>query len=266
MPVLRPDTGYFQEAVDSILRQTLRDIELVVVEDPSEASASVILRRFEDARIRHVANQQRTSLVDQLNTGLAIARSAFVARMDADDVARSDRLETQLAFLRDNPDVTVVGSQLEVIDPAGRTVGHRAYPTDHADILRAFRRYNALAHPTVVFRKDAILSAGGYELREFAAEDYDLWSRLARTGARFANTSEPLLRYRVHPGASKAVRLRSILAGTTLVKKKYWLRTMSTSERLRFMLEIGLRYAPARLVQWLFVRTHFARVPRPDAR
>src|SRR5947207_11341680 len=106
MPVLNPHPVYFREAVQSILAQERADLELVIVEDPGERSAAELLPA--DPRIRHVRNPERTSLVDQRNRALAEARADFVAMLDADDIAEPARLATQLAFLRDHPEVGVV--------------------------------------------------------------------------------------------------------------------------------------------------------------
>src|ERR1700722_4799227 len=201
LPVWNADAGFLRQAVTSLLAQTLSAIEVIVVEDPSPRCAGELLQSLRDPRIRHLRNTERTSFADQLNRGLAAARAPYVARMDADDVAEPERLRTQLQLLSRHPDVGVLGTQLRIIDEAERPLGYRAYPTDHGDIGKALRRFNPIAHPSVMFRRAVGLRVGGYPFPAlYPCEDYDLWCRLAKAGATFANSPEALLRYRIHTG------------------------------------------------------------------
>jgi glycosyltransferase involved in cell wall biosynthesis len=262
MPVLDPHPVYFLQAVRSVLEQTLADFELIIVEDPSPTAAAGFLKDFADSRIRHVANPKRTSLVEQLNQGIGLARSDWIARMDADDIALPDRLEKQMAFLVEHPKVSVFGSQLAIMDDNGRPLGYRAYPRDHAAILRAMRRFCSMAHPSVVMRKDVILAAGGYR-HVRRAEDYDLWCRVAEAGGVFANHAEALVRYRLHGGSAKSTGLREQLRNTLAVKQTYFSGKMSLGDQARYWGERALLWFPPRLVHWLFLRYQFrARLPQ----
>jgi hypothetical protein len=191
-----------------------------------------------------------------LNQGLLECRAELVARMDADDVAEPERLRLQVELLTRCPDIAVVGSQLQIIDEAGQSRGYRAYPLRHDEILAAFPRYNPLAHPSVMFRRTVVVAAGGY-VTDLHNEDYDLWSRLAIDGHRFANLPDALLRYRVHSGAVKSTRLRTMIRGTLEVKERYWLGRMGTGDRLRLWGERCLLALPPRLVMALFKRTAY---------
>jgi cellulose synthase/poly-beta-1,6-N-acetylglucosamine synthase-like glycosyltransferase len=259
MPVLNADPRFLGEAVRSILGQTHRDLELLVVEDPSPRPARELLESFRDPRLRHLVNPTRTSFVEQLNRGLAEARSPLVARMDADDVAETDRIERQTEFLsRSGADV--VGSQLRIIDETGRCVAHRRYPTGHKQIVASLKRFNALAHPSVLFRKEVVLRGGGYQCPELApAEDYELWCRLATLGARFGNVPEALLRYRIHPESSKSVHTVRTLRSTLAVKRMYWLGRMGVVDRLRMLAERLLLLLPPSVIRRLFVRWQYRR-------
>jgi len=252
MPVINPHPVYFPEAVASVVAQTFPDWELVIVEDPSATSAAGLLGRFDDPRIRLIANPQVTGLIAQRNRTLAEARAELVALIDADDIAEPERLAKQVAYLEHHPEVAVVGCQLRIIDPSGQVVGSRRYPTEPADILRAMPRYNAIPQPGVLARKEAILNLGGYGF-EWPAEDYDLWSRMLLSGLKLANLDEPLLRYRVHPqSGSKGTRLRVLLRLTRQVKERYWWGRMTWRDRLRYWGERGLISLPPALVYRLF--------------
>jgi glycosyltransferase involved in cell wall biosynthesis len=252
--VIDPHPVYFPEAVHSILGQTLSDLELIIIEEPHGRRVVDVLKGVDDPRIRHFCHPHRTSLVDQRNRGLEHARSEFVALLDADDICRPDRFAKQLAFLEAHADVGVVGSQLEIIDPASRTIGYRAYPTSSDAIERALSLYNPIAQPGCMLRRSAALAAGGYQYRLHKfVEDYELWCRMAKHGYRLANLSEPLTRYRIHPAGSKTSSLRSSLLGTIDIKRIHFGDGLSPRAKLRLLGERALLQLPAPLVIKLFL-------------
>jgi glycosyltransferase involved in cell wall biosynthesis len=258
MPVLDPHPVYFRQAVQSVLDQTFTDFELVIVEDPSKTDGKALLAGLDDPRIRHIQNPARTSLVDQRNRGLAETRADLIALLDADDIMQPERLAKQVEYLATHKDVGVLGSQLFIIDSDGAQVGLRAYPLSHDEIFAAMSRYNALAQPSVMCRKQLLVDANGYQYRTFPVnEDYELWSRLATRGVKFANHPEPLLRYRVHPLGTKAMMLHHMLRATLDVKKQFWRDHMDTRARLRFYGERALLRLPASWVLKLFIMTHY---------
>lgn len=258
MAVLNPDPVYFPQAVRSILAQTLTDFELLIIEDPSPRPAAPLLRPFHDRRICHHLNPQRTSLPQQKNQGLAAARGDLVAMFDADDIAEPDRLAKQVRFLERHPEVTVLGSQIRIIDQDGRPRGYRQFPLNHEAILHALPSFVPLSHPSVMLRKRPVLAAGGYCFHEYpAAEDYELWSRLAQRGERFANHPEALLRYRVHPGQIKYRRLRDTIRAILRVKQMHWADTMDFWARGRSWIEWSMLALPPWLVLRLFMLTQY---------
>lgn len=265
MPVRSPDPTFLAEAVRSVLDQTLTDLELLVIEDPGPdgATAGPTISQFDDPRIRLITNPAPTSLVDQLNQGLQLARSELVARMDADDICAPRRLELQREFLDTHPDVDVVGAQLAIIDESGALIGRRQYPLRHDQIVSAMMRFNPLAHPAVMFRRRVVVEAGGYRYPARAAQDYELWSRLAVAGARFGNRPELLLSYRVHRRSVKATRLRDTVRSTLATKQLHWAGRMSLRARVRMAAERAVLLMPPALVLGLFQLVTF-RAPTPD--
>lgn len=192
---------YLGEAIASVLAQSLRDFELLIIDDGSTDQTASILAaaRDADARVRILANERNLGLVASLNRGLAETRAPWIARMDADDRCHPRRLERQVDFLRRHPEVDVVGSRLRVMNR------WRAWqpPEAHDDIVARLLFESPLYHPTVMIRRDR--DGGGlgervfYDETRVHAEDYDLWVRLALDhGARFANLPEVLLDYRMH--------------------------------------------------------------------
>ena len=191
---------HLREAIESILRQTFADFELLVVEDASTDGTAAVLAGYDDPRITIVRNAENLGLTRSLNLGLEQARGRFVARQDADDVSEPDRLERQVAFLEANPEVPLVASSYLRIDDSGGIVGPRPVPCDARAIRRRLLLLNAFAHSSVVFRRAAVEELDGYREEFPFAQDYDLWSRLARA-APLAALPVPLVRYREAAGS-----------------------------------------------------------------
>lgn len=199
MPVYNGER-YLSEAIESILAQTCRDFELIIVDDGStDASASIMDHAAKmDTRIR-IIRRPNTGIVGALNDGIAVAQSELVARMDADDIAHPERFAKQLAFLDANPDFIAVGTSAEIIDSGGATVDHLNVPLFHNEILAELLKGNggALTHPTAIFRISALRKIGGYDSAFCKAEDLDLYLRLSHRG-QLANIPFRGLRYRHH--------------------------------------------------------------------
>ncbi len=183
------------EAIDSILAQTLADLELVIVEDGSTDDTAAILESYRDPRIRVLRNSRNLGLTRSLNRGLEDARAPYVARQDADDVSERERLERQVGFLDRNPEVALVASAYRRIDDDGLVTGRRPVPTNGLDIRWRLLFLNAFAHSSVVFRSNIVRRIGRYDESLEYAQDYGLWSRLA-AAEPVAALPEELVRYR----------------------------------------------------------------------
>jgi len=209
MPV-RDGERWVAEAVDSVLSQTLRDFELLVVDDGSADATPQILadRAASDARVI-VLRQSREGLVAALNRALAAAKAPLIARLDADDIALPDRLGRQCDYMAAHPDVVLLGGWATIIGPDGTPRGKEMRPSP--DQPRAMlRKKSPFIHPTVMLRTEAARGVGGYHAAFEAAEDYDFWLRLADIG-EIAILPEVLIRYREHGGSVTRTRqLRQI--------------------------------------------------------
>lgn len=195
-------------AARSILAQTLEDFEFLIVDDGSADGTGGILADLErgDARVR-VLRQAPAGLTVSLNRGLDLARGEYLARMDADDLARPERLARQAAFLDAHPGVVAVGCQVELIDEWDRPIGPLEMPLGHEDIDGAHIRGLAgrLIHPAAMLRTSALREVGGYRATFETSQDYDLWLRLAEIG-RLANLPDTLLAFRQHAGSVSGQR------------------------------------------------------------
>lgn len=191
---------FFVEAVASVLSQTLENIELLIVDDGSTDATPEMAQDFarRDPRVR-VIRLGRSGIAKALNTGIVEARGRYVARMDADDVALPPRLQKQIEYLDANAACVAVGSAVQLIDETGESVGTNVFPEHHADIAHMMTHTwsTAIAHPTVVARREALLAAGCYRSDREPSEDLDLWFRLSGIG-KLANLREQLMKYRRH--------------------------------------------------------------------
>ncbi len=205
LPV-RDALPYLPACRRSLARQSLRDFEVVAVDDGSNDGTGAFLAHWarEDPRVR-VLSPGRVGLVEALNRGLAACRAPLVARMDADDACHPLRLELQAAYLERHPEVGLVASRVRFF-PVHRVAGgflrYEAWLNGlltHGAMMRERFAESPVAHPSVMLPRKVLQAAGGY--RDLGwPEDHDLWLRLAAAGIRFAKLPEVLVFLREHPG------------------------------------------------------------------
>lgn len=189
-----------RDAVDSVLGQSYRDFELLVVDDASTDGAIDALPT--DRRIRILRNERNVGQVPSLNQGLDEARGEYVARLDADDTMRPVRLARQIAVLDAEPEVALVGSWMDVVDEHDRLYTRlRGRIRSFSDFLVAILtdRY-PFGHPSLMYRRDVVRGLGGYDVTLAPSEDKDLYRRLALARHDARCVEEPLVRYRRHEG------------------------------------------------------------------
>jgi GT2 family glycosyltransferase len=205
MPVY-DSARFLPAAVDSILRQTLVEIELFALDGGSSDGSIEMLRRMaaDDPRLKVIA-PGRLGLVESLNLGVSLAQAPLIARMDADDVARPDRFAKQLALLADQPDVVAVSGGIDFIDEDGRYLKTLLFPTLPESIASELFFHSVVVHPAVMMRTASVRAVGGYRRVARHAEDYDLWLRLNETG-RIANLPDVVLSFRTHPANTSKAR------------------------------------------------------------
>jgi glycosyltransferase involved in cell wall biosynthesis len=196
---------YISEAIQSVLEQSFRDFEFIIINDGSTDSTEKIILSFNDPRIIYVKNEQNLKLIASLNKGLRIARGKYIARMDADDICFKERLEKQVDFMEKNPDTGISGAQLKIF---GETEGMMNYPLRHDEIKLRLLLTSCFGNNVVIFRKELmdkhnLFFPEGY----FHAEDYKCWTNWIKV-SRLANIPEALVKYRSHSG-SVSVKHRS---------------------------------------------------------
>lgn len=190
---------YLHQAIDSVLRQTFEDFELILINDGSTDESGIIIRDFasSDARVILIERENR-GLIESLNEGLNASRGELVARMDADDVCRPNRFAMQVAYMQAHPECIALGSRIQLIDPEGLPIKEMGSALHHEVIDADYMQGRcSFFHPTVMFRRAGAIKIGGYQKEFKHAEDVDFFLRLAEQGC-LANLPDVLLEYRQH--------------------------------------------------------------------
>ncbi len=195
MPVWNGEK-HLAAAIDSILGQTFKDFELIVVDDGSTDRTAEILRSYSDSRLQ-IHRLDHGGIVTALNHGVAQARAPWIARHDADDVSFPGRLEAQWNALQRNADAVLCHTDVELNVEDGTLPGHARFPRTRAFTALRLCYQCPITHSSVIFRKDVFLAAGGYRPEERHAEDFALWGRLLERGD-FIGLRTPLVRFRLH--------------------------------------------------------------------
>lgn len=198
--------AHVREAVDSILSQTLRNLELMVVDDASTDATGEVLAGYDDPRLVRLRNERRLGPSGARNCALRVARGPLIAIQDADDISLPHRLERQAELFTKNPALGAAGAYAVAIGVAGREGGVMSYPpTEDLEIKWALLFWNPFIHSSVMARRSVLEEEGGYAEKgdlAWLAEDYELLSRINRKH-RTANIGEVLVKYRINPlGAS----------------------------------------------------------------
>lgn len=200
MPVYNGEK-YLAEAIRSILDQSFKDFELLVINDGSTDRTGDMLRSYTDPRIVILENETNLGLSKSFNKGIMASRGSYIARMDADDVAVPERFEKQMSFLAAHPEVDIVGSATWRIDGEGRRLGISRKALEPQALKWQSLFSTPLFHPTVM-GKASVFKENPFDESLPSSEDYELWSRLIfEKNIKIANLPEPLLMYRAFPAS-----------------------------------------------------------------
>jgi len=191
---------FLGDAIESIINQTFRDFEFIIVADKSSDRSDLILDDYakKDNRIK-VFMEKKKGLIASLNKGCQLAKGKYIARMDADDISRPHRLEMQIQYLEEHPEIGVLGTGIRYIDEAGRLGKSVRNPRDPKLIKFYLHLENCFVHPSIMMRRETIEHLGFYNPEAIHAEDYDLWAR-ATSVTQVSNLQDILLEYRVWSG------------------------------------------------------------------
>lgn len=205
MPVYNAER-YLREAIDSILAQSFKPFEFLIIDDGSTDRSAAIIASYDDSRIRYVRNESNVGITASLNKGIALASCELIARMDADDISHPQRLQKQFGYMKRNSECALLSTWARVVTDEKKFVRLERYRSNFYYYNLTFECW--IYHPTVMFRKSAVEQVGMYSMPY--SEDYDLFWKLS-THFRIANLSEALVDY----------RLSSTSLNTVLKKEEY---------------------------------------------
>lgn len=216
MPVYNGEK-YLREAIESILSQTFKDFELLIINDGSSDSSEEIILSYKDSRIEYVKNEQNIRLIATLNKGLELAKGKYIARMDADDISIVSRLDKQVRFLEENPTIGLLGSAFEVIGIGSK----KSYPIVDHEIRFSLLFLNTFLHSSVIFRKELCVTNNlFFDNKYIHAEDYKLWTELMFK-TNVYNLDEALVKYRVHDNQISQIHSKEQIEITQKIQKEY---------------------------------------------
>lgn len=199
MSTYKEDERLLRESIESILNQTYRDFEYIIILDypDNDVHKSVIEEyALKDDRIHFYINEKNMGLTDSLNRGLSLCHGEYIARMDADDISLPDRLERQMKYLEKNH-YDLIGGITEMINENGSLLySIKSVPTDPKKINKALRYSQCIAHPTWLGRKEVFEKNAGYRHMPLC-EDYDFTLRAVLNGFVVSNLNEAVLKYRM---------------------------------------------------------------------
>lgn len=248
---------YISEAIESILDQSFKDFEFIIIDDGSTDETWDIIQKYKmkNQRIIAVKNEINLKMTKALNKGINLARGEYLVRMDADDWSYPYRIKAQVEFMQHNPNIVVSGGSIEVCDERLVVKNKRKYPNSDKDVRKKIFRYNPFAHPSTIFRKDKVLEVGKYDERLPLTQDYDLYFRLGKVG-KFANLDRVLIKLRNHPKSSSMSmekdQERIAIKTRFRANSEYGYKMTSVDKVFSIIQLISTYLVPGKVKFWLF--------------
>lgn len=211
MPVYNAER-FLKQAIESVLNQTFRDFEFLIINDGSTDESVSIIQSYTDERISLIHNEKNCGVIDTLNKGISLAKGKYIARMDADDICTPTRFERQVQYLEQHPKIAVLATHIFQINAEEEKLGTWDKDIQNnvpEDIFRTMAKTCCIAHPTVMMQT-IIAREYLYNKKQKGSEDWDLWMRLLSDGKRIDKVPEFLLRYRMHAASITAVHNREV--------------------------------------------------------
>jgi len=197
---------YLVESIKSVLNQTLKNFEFLIIDDNSKDNSVEIIKSFNDQRINLVLNEINIGQTRSLNKGIELSKGDYISRLDQDDLFEGEKLEKQMNFFKDNPQIVLLGTSGKLIDNHGITLGKFYTKTNHKDIIRYILIDNPFAHSSVVFKKNIVHSIFCYDQSLHFSQDFDLWVRLASEGYIMANLPGNFVSIRIHENQTSKIK------------------------------------------------------------
>jgi len=247
------ESDYFKASLKSIWdNQSLKPSEIVIVKDgPLTEQLDIIIDNFaQKAPVHIISLKNNSGLGVALAKGLLTCKNETIARMDSDDISTPDRFKKQIEYLKNHPDISLLGSNIaEFIKTPSLVCGIRKVPEKHEDIFRFAKKRNPMNHVSIIFKKSAVLNSGNY-LTFIGYEDYYLWVRMFLKGYRAANIQENLVYVRIGNNMIKRRQGLKFFKRELMLQKRFY--SMNFISAPRYIKNIFLRGLP-RLMPVLFL-------------
>lgn len=261
MPVYNAE-NFLVEAIESILFQTYKNFEFIIVDDASTDNSSAIIKRYKKmypSKIKIIRlKENRNNGGDRCaNIGYQIAQGDYIARMDADDIAHPDRLTKQIKYMESHKEVILLGTQAYVIDKTGNITGEKLEPTKHEEILKSYFIYHPIIHPTAMIRKSMLPKRKAlYQIKYNANNDLLTFFELLSYG-KFANLSEKLLFYRIHGKNDSLTKPKERFLNTLKIRLYAW-KNFNHKPSIKAILitmlqSLAVFFFPSSLVMTLYI-------------
>ena len=213
---------YIDAAIKSILSQTFKNFEFIIVNDGSTDDSLARIKSYNDKRITLI-DQDNMGLVLSLNRAIDISKAKIIARQDADDLSEKDRLEKEFKILNESPEVVLLGSSITTIDESSKIMNVHKVLLNDAELKQELLIRSPFAHGSVMFRKTTFISSGGYIESDWPAEDYGLWLRMSKYG-KFINIDSPLYKYRENTSGISAKNQNSQIRAKERIQNTAWMQ------------------------------------------
>lgn len=220
------DKKFLSKSIDSILNQTYKNFEFIICDDCSNDGSWNILKKYEakDERIKIIKNEKNLGLASSLNKCIKISKGNYIARMDSDDISIKDRFQKQIEYLENNPEISVIGTNVYYIDNSDHRYSKSENKTLKEISFQDTVKQTMLVHPSVMMRKQVLLDVGGYTVNDLTkrAEDYDLWCKMKEKHYKLQNIVDYLLEYREDISGIKKRKYSYRIQESKL--KRYWIK------------------------------------------
>ena len=209
---------YLKESINSILNQSYKNFELIIINDGSTDGSEKIIFEFKDPRIIYF-KQDNLGLTKTLNIAINKAKGKFIARMDADDIAGKTRFEKQINYFDKHPDFKICGTWAKLIDEEGNIINYKKTKNTDHDIKKNIIKKNEFVHPSVMFDKNMFVELGGYNNEFKIAQDYDFFIRACKK-YKVYNIPEFLIKQRINKESISISKMRKSLKSALKIRWK----------------------------------------------
>ena len=257
---------YLNEAIMSVIKQSYKKIEIICIENGSKDNSLALLKyyskKYKNLKIIHL---KKASLSNALNKGINKSQGEYIARMDADDISHPKRIEKQIKFLKKNKSVSIVGTNINLIDHQGNFVRKIYYPLKFKDLKKKLEVDSYIAHPSVMMKKEIFKKLKGYRFQFCPAEDYDLWLR-ALHHFKIENMKEFLLNYREHSSKMGSVMELQTILGATYARELYFkrIKLKIQNEKIKFNRLVNINDLLKIGINKFYIFAHLANIIRKN--